>query len=56
MCDQKLQEIMEIYRTLGIEDVDGVKNEFNTGEVDGRNFYETEEKDSVISYTANVNA
>ena len=55
MCDPKLQEIIDLYQSLGIEDVDSVKNEFNVGEVDGRNLSKNEEKNTIISYTASVN-
>lgn len=54
MYDQKLQEIIELYRMLDIEDVDIVQDVLNIGEVDGRNFFQIEEKNSVISYTSNV--
>ncbi|MBO4940893.1 MAG: hypothetical protein J6D15_01620 [Clostridia bacterium] len=55
MCDPKLQEIIDLYQSLGIEDVDSVKNEFDVGEVDGRNLSKNEEKNTIISYTASVN-
>ena len=52
MCDQELQEIINIYRMLGIEEVDSIKDRFDLGEVDGRSFCKIEEKDSGISYTS----
>lgn len=55
MCDPKLQEIIDVYQSLGIEDVDSVKNEFDVGEVDGRSLSKNEEKNTIISYTASVN-